>query len=211
MSSRLRRRWLPITKYHFYSCSTLTVVACDSLADGPNRHTRPNDQQRCECKPGWSGINCNLCQTDDACNPLMPEQMNGTCYKGGLTVNENFQMCRVINRKIIDQLDPRVPEVTFSCHKEDATCAFQCTSLPYWLEIDISLGGSEGKLLLRIGRLFVRIRYVCDAVLANYRRYCWCKYNSLCVPESKMSMYSRTNALWRRWVDRYTMLQDFPS
>jgi len=56
----------------------------------------------------------------------MPQGINGTCYKGGLTVKENHQMCRVINRKIIDQLDPRVPEVTFSCRNKDKTCAFQC-------------------------------------------------------------------------------------
>ena len=56
----------------------------------------------------------------------MPGGMNGTCYKGGLVVKENFQMCAVTNRKIIDQLDPKIPEVTFSCNKANATCAFQC-------------------------------------------------------------------------------------
>lgn len=66
---------------------------------------------------------------DAACGPLMPRGMNGTCYKGGLTVKENFQMCQVTNRKIVDQLDPKLPEVTFSCHKEDATCAFQCITV----------------------------------------------------------------------------------
>jgi hypothetical protein len=105
----------------------LTSV-CDSLADGPNRHVRADDQ-KCDCKEGWSGINCNLCQTDDACGPLMPGGMNGTCYKGGLTVKENFQMCAVTNRKIIDQLNPKLPEVTFSCNKPNATCAFQCMLL----------------------------------------------------------------------------------
>jgi hypothetical protein len=95
------------------------------LADGPNRHVR-GDNEKCECKEGWSGINCNLCQTDEACGPLMPGKMNGTCYKGGITVKENFQMCTVTNRKIIDQLDPKFPEVTFSCNKANATCAFQC-------------------------------------------------------------------------------------
>src|SRR5271163_2207456 len=28
------------------------VTVCDSLADGPNRHVRPGDQQKCECKDG---------------------------------------------------------------------------------------------------------------------------------------------------------------
>jgi hypothetical protein len=104
----------------------LICAVCDSLADGPNRHARPPDQQKCACKEGWSGINCNLCQTDEACGPLMPQEINGTCYKGGLTVKENYQMCQVINRKIIDQLDPKVAEVTFSCKKESASCALQC-------------------------------------------------------------------------------------
>ena len=84
----------------------------------------------------------------------MPQGMNGTCYKGGLTVKENFQMCQVINRKIIDQLDPKLPEVTFSCHKEDATCAFQCT--PDIVQLaNYSLGGSEREFLLWFGRLLV--------------------------------------------------------
>jgi len=62
----------------------------------------------------------------------MPQGLNGTCYMGGLTVKENYQMCQVINRKIIDQLDPRVPEVTFSCNKANATCGFQCTFPLEW-------------------------------------------------------------------------------
>jgi len=128
------------------------MLACDSLADGENRHVRPPDQEACECKNGWSGINCNLCQTDEACGPLMPQGMNGTCYKGGLTVKRNYQMCQVINRKIIDQLDPKVAEVTFSCKKEEATCAFQCIHLSYLLGIRLtggtSLGGSERKFFL---------------------------------------------------------------
>ena len=113
-------------------CPTLLFLrlVCESLADGGNRHTRPADQQKCDCKEGWSGINCNLCQTDEACGPLMPHGMNGTCYKGGLTIKENYQMCQVINRKIIDQLNPKVPEVTFSCRKEDKSCAFQCINPP---------------------------------------------------------------------------------
>lgn len=96
---------------------------CGSLAEGPNRFPRSGDT--CKCADGWSGINCNVCQSNSACNPLMPEGINGTCYKGGLTVNENFQMCDVTNRKIIDQLKERVPRVTFSCNREEETCKFQ--------------------------------------------------------------------------------------
>jgi ATP-binding cassette, subfamily G (WHITE), member 2 len=81
------------------------------------------------CKPGWNGINCNLCEIDNACDALMPGGIQGTCYKGGLTVHQNFQMCQVINRKIVDQLSPQVPEVTFSCKRPDDDCGFQCMSL----------------------------------------------------------------------------------
>ncbi|KAF8717776.1 ABC-2 type transporter, partial [Rhizoctonia solani] len=116
---------------------------CGSLADGKERHPRPNGEQ-CQCSEGWTGINCNVCETDAACAnfPLRggPDGefltrtvdhdadvpvANMTCYKGGVTVEENFQMCDVTNRKILDMLPDRPPQVTFSCNKEDSTCAFQ--------------------------------------------------------------------------------------
>ncbi|CAG8514342.1 13989_t:CDS:10 [Ambispora leptoticha] len=97
---------------------------CNSLADGSNRRTR-GDNQVCECAEGWTGINCNVCHSDFACDPLVPTGMNGTCYKGGLTVNENFQMCDVTNRKILDMLPDQPPQVTFSCNRPDETCDFQ--------------------------------------------------------------------------------------
>lgn len=48
-----------------------------------------------------------------------------TCYTGGDIVFENHQACSVTNPKIIDQLEGRKPEVTFSCNKPQATCQFQ--------------------------------------------------------------------------------------
>lgn len=92
-----------------------------------------------------------VCTTNAACTsfPLLDgpdvdpgDQVNMTCYKGGETVFENHQMCDVtsesehcsryaplnifvVDRKILDQLDGRKPEVTFSCNKEDGTCQFQ--------------------------------------------------------------------------------------
>ncbi|CCG81883.1 Putative uncharacterized protein [Taphrina deformans PYCC 5710] len=101
-------------------CSSPT---CGSLADGKHRPVRTSED--CACSEGWSGLNCNVCETDFACNPLMPEGINGTCYKGGLVVHENFQMCDVTNRKIVDQLKEKTPQVTFSCREEDKTCNFQ--------------------------------------------------------------------------------------
>ncbi|KAL4804807.1 hypothetical protein BDV18DRAFT_142569 [Aspergillus unguis] len=95
---------------------------CGSLAD-PQRPFRKD--KTCSCKDGWGGINCNVCQTDDACNAMMPTGEDGVCYKQGVTVKENFQMCDVTNRKILDQLKERTPQVTFSCKEEDKTCNFQ--------------------------------------------------------------------------------------
>ena len=56
----------------------------------------------------------------------MPEDSGGVCYQNGDLVNVNYQMCDVTNKQIVDMLDPRNPQVTFTCDAEDATCAFQC-------------------------------------------------------------------------------------
>lgn len=100
---------------------------CGSLGDGHER--APRKDKYCSCKDGWGGINCNVCQTDNACNAMMPESEGGVCYKQGVTVKENFQMCDVTNRKILDQLKERKPQVTFSCEAEDETCNFQ-----FWVD-----------------------------------------------------------------------------
>ncbi|KAF7714823.1 ABC-2 type transporter [Penicillium ucsense] len=101
-------------------CST---PVCGALSDGENRPRREGDT--CHCKEGWTGINCNVCESDNACDAMMPEGEGGRCYKQGVTIKENFQMCDVTNRKILDQLDGRKPQVTFSCKDEDKTCNFQ--------------------------------------------------------------------------------------
>ncbi|KAI9807854.1 MAG: hypothetical protein M1825_005160 [Sarcosagium campestre] len=89
---------------------------CGSLADGKERLPRKGDS--CDCKEGWEGINCNVCKTNQACNALMPEGEGGVCYRQGLLVNENYQMCNVTNKKILDQLKEEIPQVTFSCNAE---------------------------------------------------------------------------------------------
>ncbi|KAL9115386.1 MAG: hypothetical protein Q9227_000707 [Pyrenula ochraceoflavens] len=53
----------------------------------------------------------------------------GVCYKHGPVVKENFQMCNVTNRKILDQLKEQKPQVTFSCNADDETCNFQ-----FWVD-----------------------------------------------------------------------------
>ncbi|KAF9118322.1 hypothetical protein BGW39_001290, partial [Mortierella sp. 14UC] len=84
------------------------------------------DSETCKCKDGWSGINCNVCESDNVCDSLVPSGKNGTCYQGGLTVYENFQQCDVTNRKILDTLGPdQPPAITFSCNQQNKTCDFQ--------------------------------------------------------------------------------------
>ncbi|WEW59685.1 FAD-dependent urate hydroxylase [Emydomyces testavorans] len=100
---------------------------CGSLPDGKNR--APRKDKYCKCKDGWSGINCNVCETNDVCNVMMPGGEGGVCYKEPLVVKENFQMCDVTNRKILDQLKERKPQVTFSCSAADHTCNFQ-----FWVD-----------------------------------------------------------------------------
>jgi hypothetical protein len=56
----------------------------------------------------------------------MPENTGGVCYQNGEVVKENYQICDVTNRKIRDLLEEKVPQVTFTCNKENAGCEFQC-------------------------------------------------------------------------------------
>ncbi|ORZ12015.1 hypothetical protein BCR42DRAFT_332368 [Absidia repens] len=101
---------------------------CGGLGDGRNRYPRQNGTT-CDCPDGWEGINCNVCTQDSVCDPLVPTGQNGTCYRGGLTVFENHQMCNVTNRKIIETLKDQIPQVTFTCDRRDETCDFQ-----FWVD-----------------------------------------------------------------------------
>lgn len=103
---------------------------CGSLARGKQRGIRETGS--CDCDNGWNGINCNVCSTDQACDALMPENKGGICYNGGVVVKENHQMCDVTNRKILDQLKDRKPQITFSCNDKQETCNFQCMLRPWF-------------------------------------------------------------------------------
>jgi hypothetical protein len=83
-------------------------------------------EESCQCDEGWTGINCNVCTSNKACNALMLEGEGGVCYRDGEVVKENYQMCDVTNAQILKILEGKKPQVTFTCEKEDATCAFQC-------------------------------------------------------------------------------------
>ncbi|GAA5876426.1 hypothetical protein JCM1840_006022, partial [Sporobolomyces johnsonii] len=110
---------------------------CGSLADGQERFPREGDT--CTCEEGWTGINCNVCETDQACENLVfrdpgsklkggsrdDEDESAVCYKEGFGVKEVYQMCDVSNRKILDMLPNRPPQVTFTCDMTVQTCGFQ--------------------------------------------------------------------------------------
>jgi hypothetical protein len=75
---------------------------------------------------------------------MMPEGEGGVCYREGLVVNENFQMCDITNRKILDTLKEKKPQATFSCNADREECNFQCMynigSLPKFALTKSSLG-----------------------------------------------------------------------
>lgn len=101
---------------------------CGALSDG-NRNRPVRSNSTCVCKPGWSGINCNLCSLDQSCDPFVPEGLKGTCYTGGAVINTAHQMCDVTNPKIISILDGKKPQVTISCNKTSSACDFQ-----FWID-----------------------------------------------------------------------------
>ncbi|KAL2021651.1 hypothetical protein VTK56DRAFT_7004 [Thermocarpiscus australiensis] len=100
---------------------------CGSLARGSDRPMRKGES--CECDEGWTGINCNVCTSDRACDPLTETGDGGVCYTGGEVVKQNYQMCDVTNKAIRDLLGEQVPQVTFTCKKESGECDFQ-----FWVD-----------------------------------------------------------------------------
>ncbi|KAF2837028.1 hypothetical protein M501DRAFT_1006948 [Patellaria atrata CBS 101060] len=100
---------------------------CGALSDGKDRSPRKGKQ--CNCKEGWEGINCNVCTSNQACRAFVPEGVEAVCYKEGVAVEENYQICNVTNRKILDQLKEQKPQVTFSCNSETEECNFQ-----FWVD-----------------------------------------------------------------------------
>lgn len=117
------------------------------------------DGDYCDCDEGWSGINCNVCTTNKACNKLMPKDVEGVCYQNGDVVTENYQMCDVTNVKIVEILEGKRPQVTFSCNAEKEKCDFQCRFILINVRLALtlsSLGGAQGVLLLLTRRLYIR-------------------------------------------------------
>ncbi|SJX61788.1 related to ABC transporter protein [Sporisorium reilianum f. sp. reilianum] len=140
---------------------------CGSPADGSKRFPKgePGDDKSCQCSEGWEGLNCNVCNTDAACSNFLlgGERLgeNGTCYDGGATIQQSFQQCDVTNKKIVDMLPGRPPQVTFSCDKSDATCNFQ-----FWIggRESFYCGLDDCQETIEIGSSFNKTSYDCKKV-----------------------------------------------
>lgn len=83
-------------------------------------------RDNCQCDEGWTGVHCNVCTEDKACNALLGTESGGVCYQNGEVVNYNHQICDVTNKKIVKLLNGQKAEVTFTCKEEQSTCDFQC-------------------------------------------------------------------------------------
>ncbi|EIN09971.1 hypothetical protein PUNSTDRAFT_101940 [Punctularia strigosozonata HHB-11173 SS5] len=110
---------------------------CDSLADEPHRQPRAPGET-CQCKAGWGGINCNVCNDDQACvgfsllsqpSPNDSESEDMVCYNGGDFVSRNRHMCNITNEMLMGIMNGRQPHATLSCDKSSSECSFR-----FWAE-----------------------------------------------------------------------------
>ncbi|ROT36345.1 ATP-binding cassette sub-family G member 2 [Sodiomyces alkalinus F11] len=104
---------------------------CGSLGRGENqnRPMRSPKAKSCGCDEGWTGINCNVCTEDKACNALMETGEGGVCYQNGEVIKHNYQICDVTNAKIRSLLGEQRPQATFTCKREERECDFQ-----FWVD-----------------------------------------------------------------------------
>ncbi|OWB69511.1 hypothetical protein B5S30_g4927 [[Candida] boidinii] len=132
---------------------------CGGLSDGGNRPRRGEDEPSCACEDGWSGVNCNLCTDDSVCDAFVPGGLKGTCYKSGVIVKKFHQMCDVTNKKIVDILNGKKPQVTFSCNKTSEMCDFQ-----FWIAEEESFYCELSKCDFQYDLVKNITHYKCDEV-----------------------------------------------
>jgi hypothetical protein len=172
-------------------CST---PLCGALPDG-NRNRAPRSGDSCECSEGWGGINCNVCETNQACNALIPGGEGGVCFKDGQLVKENYQMCDITNKKILDQLKDKKPQATFSCNAEKEECNFQCMP-PSATSISCAPANMPSSLGCPTRVLLLRPRYL----LRQLRRRRKPKRVHLQLREYPVRLRTRSDAVWRSWL-----------
>lgn len=107
-----------------------SLPLCGALSDGDHREPPSRGQQGCQCKAGWTGVNCNVCESDEACQALAGSsngqaQEGVVCNSRPLVARQNYQTCLVTNRQVRDLLNPKIPEATFSCDAANKSCNFQ--------------------------------------------------------------------------------------
>lgn len=85
--------------------ANVVAAVCGSLGGDDHRPAKGQDQ--CECDEGWTGINCNVCEADIACDSLVPGGEGGVCYKQGIAVKHNFQQCDVTSRSFPELRESR--------------------------------------------------------------------------------------------------------
>lgn len=134
---------------------------CGALSDGTLRPIRGNATS-CECKDGWEGINCNVCNKDSVCDLFVPPGLTGTCYREGLVVNQMHLMCDVTNAKIVAILEGKKPQVTFLCNKTAESCNFQ-----FWIAQKESFYCDLEKCALEYDLALNKSHYRCADVMCK--------------------------------------------
>ncbi|KAJ1864810.1 (ABC) transporter [Coemansia sp. RSA 989] len=102
--------------------------ACLSPADEGKRPAAKNNHchQDTECRPGWGGWNCNVCQSDAACDALIPTGEGGRCYNGSELITNVVGQCTVGNKGLSRYLpDGVMPKMTFGCNRDTESCSAQ--------------------------------------------------------------------------------------
>ncbi|KAG0170943.1 hypothetical protein DFQ30_001729 [Apophysomyces sp. BC1015] len=87
---------------------------------------------------------------DSVCDPLVPTGQNGTCYRGGLTVFENHQMCNVTTKVRAENLGEVVLSMELSYTLEHAydhdTTKYACKNIECECIKDEMLCGKDGSI-----------------------------------------------------------------
>lgn len=91
--------------FHTRPLANVAIIVCGSLEGDDHRPAKGQD--KCQCDEGWTGINCNVCEADKACDSLVPGGEGGVCYKEGVAVKRNFQQCDVTSTFLWDMKDMR--------------------------------------------------------------------------------------------------------